>query len=128
MRSSGKGPRGRRAYCTLNDYERQGGKERSRRALRKLRAGSSTGSGQALRQAQGRLFDGFGANGGGANPGVLTRVGRDTPRGGRAEVDRCLLFSADVSSFRANVSTIGPDVSTFRANVSSLRPNVFSRG
>ena len=83
-----------------------------------------------LRQAQGSLFDGFGAIGGGAKPGVLKRVCRDTPMGGRAEVevDRCSLFAADVSSFRVNVSSFRPDVSTFRANVSSLRPNVFSRG
>ena len=90
-----------------------------------------------LRQAQGRLsvdaerlFYGFGANGGGANPGVLKRVCRDIPMGSQAEVevDRWSLLAADVSSFGVNVFTFGPDVSTFRANVSSLRPNVFSRG
>ena len=76
-----------------------------------------------------RLFDGFGANGGGANSGVLKRAGRDTSMGSQAEeeVDRCPLFAADVSSFGVNVSSFCPNVSTFRANVSSLRPDVSSR-
>ena len=97
----------------------------------------SASSGQALQQAQGRLladadrlFDRFGANGGGTNPGVLKLAGRDTPMGSQAEeeVDRCSVFAADVSSLRVNVSSFHPNVSTFRADVSSLRPNVSSRG
>lgn len=96
----------------------------------------SASSGQALRRAQDRLsvdtgrhFEKLRAGGGGANPGVLKRVGRDTPMGGRAEeeVDRCPVFAADVSSFGVNVSSFHPNVSTFRANVSSLCPNVSSR-
>ena len=83
-----------------------------------------------LRQAQGSLFDGFGANGSGANAGVLQRAGRDISMGGQAEeeVDRCSVFAADVSSFRVNVSSLHPNVSTFRAHVSRRRPNVFSWG
>ena len=71
----------------------------------------------------GRHFDKLRASGGGANPGVLKRVGRDTPMGGQAEeeVDRCPVFAADVSSFGVNVSSFHP-------NVSSLCPNVSSRG
>ena len=90
----------------------------------------SASSGRALRQAQGRLFDGFGAIGGGAKPGVLKRVCRDTSMGSRAEVevDRCSLLAADVSSFGVNVFSFRPNVFTFRPDVSSLRPNVFSRG
>ena len=90
----------------------------------------STGSGRALRRAQDRLsadadrlFNGFGASGGGTDPGVLKQAGRDSPMGSQAEegVDRCPLLAAYVSSFGGNVST-------FRANVSSLHPNVSSRG
>jgi len=81
-----------------------------------------------LRQAQGGLFGGLGANGGGANPGVLKWICRDMPMGRRAEgeVDRCPPFAADVSTFRANVSSFGADVSTFGPDVSSLRADVFS--
>ena len=83
-----------------------------------------------LRQAQGRLFDGLGTNGSGANAGVLQRAGRDISMGGQAEeeVDRCSVFAADVSSFRVNVSSFHPNVSTFRGHVSSLRPNESSWG
>ena len=83
-----------------------------------------------LRQAQGRLFGKLGANGGGASPGVLERVCRDSPKGGRAEgaVDRCSVFPADVFSFGVNVFSFGRDVFTLRADVFSFRADVFSRG
>lgn len=78
----------------------------------------------------GRHFEKLRVSGGGANPGVLRRVGRDTPMDGQAEeeVDRCPVFAADVSCFGVNVSSFHPNVSTFRANVSSWRPDVSSRG
>ena len=138
MRNSGKGPGGGRAHCTPNGYDGQeGGREGGgrgefpafRQAQGRLRAGPSTGSGQAF-GGRGQAFDRFGVSEGGANSGVLKRGGRDTPMGGQAEeeVDRCPVFAADVSSFGVNVSSFHPNVSTFRANVSSLRPNVSSRG
>ena len=87
----------------------------------------SAGSGQAFDKLRAG-FDGFGANGGGANPGVLKWICRDMPMGRRAEgeVDRCPPFAADVSTFRANVSSFGADVSTFGPDVSSLRADVSS--
>ena len=97
----GKGPGGRHAQCTPNDYEGQGrGGGRGEPPFGKLRAGSSTGSGQALRRVRG---DRRRCQAGGFEAGLPGHFYGQPGRGGGGQVftacRRCVQFSRQCVHF-----------------------------